>query len=815
MQFADVILPLAIPYPYTYRIPHGMEVTPGMRVSVQLGKSKIYMGMVFRCHNQAPESGKLKDIIEVLDEQPLATATQLEFWSWLSAYYMCGIGEVMQAALPTGLKLQAETSLVLGNPNLLQDELTLDEKTILAVLHNQQKLSLRDVEQLLGKKNVRKPIRKLSDEGFVQLVDKVSETYQPATRKMVCLSEQYNTEQALEKVFAALDADKRNTRQVDVLLRLVSMLHGNLNAEVTVKELLAGASESAYKTLVKKGVLIEKKEEVSRFGHQDATETLKALNPPQIKAYDEIRVGFGKGKPVLLHGVTSSGKTEIFVHLIQEALQQQKQVLYLLPEIALTTQLIERLRKYFGNLIGVYHSKFSSNERTEVWRAVLNNELHQHRIILGARSSLFLPFQSLGLVIIDEEHENSFKQYDPAPRYHARDAAVWLASKVGAKVLMGSATPSVESYWNAQRGKYHYVSLTKRHGGLELPLVEVIDLKREYKRKRMNGVFSQILINEIGARLEEGRQVILFQNRRGFSPFLQCEDCGHVPECPHCDVKLTYHKGTDLLKCHYCGTSHKPTGRCEDCGSSKVKMVGYGTERIEEEIEMEFPDARIGRLDLDTVSSRKSYERILTDFSNQDLDVLIGTQMVTKGLDFDHVGLVGILGVDRMLNFQDFRAHERAFQLMAQVAGRAGRSGERGKVLIQTYTPDHWVIQRVVIHDSISLMEQELLIRKNFHYPPFVRLIRITLRHRDAQLVLNGAKELADMMKNAKVGEVLGPESPVIARVMNQFHQQLLLKLPAEKSLSSRKRLIADIISRFSFDAYFRRIRVIVDVDPF
>jgi primosomal protein N' (replication factor Y) len=813
VRCADVILPLALPRPLTYRLPENALCAVGMRVAVQLGAGKVYTGIVARIHQHPPDSGTLKEVLELVDEEPVVTPQQIAMWEWMAGYYMCGLGEVMNAALPAGLRLAAESWVEHGD--VVPEATDARQRMVLDAVLNNGRMRLADLQSILPVSSARKILRTMIANGWIRIQETVEDTYKPKERNMIGLAADYRNEEVLEALVNELEASRRNQKQVEALLVFHQLAQGNLERVIPEKDITDKVSESAIQTLVRKGVLERLKEVVSRFGVHQALIEPRELSPAQEAAYQQIRQGFGQQLPVLLHGVTSSGKTEIYVKLIQEVLDNGGQVLYLLPEIALTTQLIERLRKYFGDLVGVYHSRFNANERTEVWNAVLNDTPDRHRVILGARSALFLPYRTLQLVIVDEEHESSFKQYDPAPRYHARDAAIWMASRWKAAILLGSATPSVETYWNAQTGKYGYVQLNERFGGMELPRVEVVDLREQRKWKSLKGPFSQPLISAMEETISGGRQVILFQNRRGFSPFLQCEDCGHVPGCHQCDVSLTYHKQGHILRCHYCGISEAPGTECKACGSARVRMVGYGTERIEEELELLLPGVTTARLDLDTTRKKKAYQQILGEFADGKVQVLVGTQMVTKGLDFEKVGLVGIIGADAMLNFQDFRAHERAFQLMAQVAGRAGRSGMRGSVIIQAYKPDHWILQRVMQHDTTGVIAQELLIRKNYRYPPFVRMVRVVLRHKQAELVKETARHLAARLTALDAGEVLGPNHPPVARVMDQYHQQIILKLPADHTLAPRKQVLRSAISELQYNTQYRKVRVHVDVDPY
>ncbi len=815
--FADVILPLALPRPYTYRISEGIvsAIVPGARVVAPLG-SKLHTGIVIHVHTDARLiAGELKDIDEFVDNEPVIHAIQIEFWKWLSSYYMCGLGEVMNAALPPGLRLASETRLVITDSADFKTPVTGgSEQQVLEAIQSSGSLSIQDVESLLNRKSVRHIIRKLVNEGRVAVKEEIEQTYKPAILAMVSLGSEYRNEEALNLLFAKWEKDLRKQKQSDALLLYLQLTGGSLDGRIKKTELTARMGASVIKSLISKQILIEIKDEVSRFGDYDVEQNLKSLNTPQQNAYQEILAGFAMQKPVLLHGVTGSGKTEIYVKLIKETIDAGKQVLYLLPEIALTTQLIDRLRAYFGNSIGIYHSKYNYNQRTEVWYNVLRKDPDRCQVVMGARSAMFLPFSNLGLVIIDEEHESSYKQHDPSPRYHARDAALMLARQQNARVLLGSATPSLESYFNAYTGKYHYVKLSERFGGMEMPDIRIVDLRDEIRKIRMKGIFSETLIDAMKETLNRDKQIILFQNRRGFSAYLQCEECGYTPECTRCDVSMTYHKKVHLLKCHYCGSSEKPITECRACGSNRVATVGYGTERIEDETERFFPGVPIARLDLDTARTRTAFEKTLQDFGAGKTKILIGTQMVTKGLDFGNVAMVGVLNADKMLNFQDFRAHERAYQLLEQVSGRAGRTGQRGTVYIQTYQPKHIVIDRVVRHDSEGMMAHELSIRKQFHYPPYSRLIRIILTHKDFDLVSHTADALADDIRSRISEDVLGPQPPSVGRVMDKYVFHILVKLRIDNQFSIRKRVVNEAINSLKLDPYYRKVRVYADVDP-
>ncbi|PCJ86741.1 MAG: primosomal protein N' [Flavobacteriales bacterium] len=824
-KFIDVILPLAVPKTYTYRIPFELNdlAEKGKRVVVQFGKSKLYSALIKNIHKSPPQDYTAKYIDSILDENPVVNEKQFELWEWMSAYYLCTIGEVMNAALPRGLKLSSETRIVF-NEDFGNDYSSLNDEEflLLEALEKNHMLCIEDVCAILDKKTVYPVIKSLIEKGAVVVEEELKERYKPKIVQYVKLWDEFHNEEKLKNVFDDLN---RAPKQLELLMAYIDMSRHYSENPIEVKKIelqkRVNATATVVNQLVKKGVfeVIDKHE--GRLISGEKTKGLVELSKPQQKAFDSIKVQFEKKDAVLLHGVTSSGKTEIYVKLIEETIKQGKQVLYLLPEIALTTQIIKRLQKYFGDKIGVYHSKFNVNERVEVWNGLQvrnhstkREEVRNFQIILGARSALFLPFSKLGLVIVDEEHENSFKQYNPAPRYQARDAAIVLAKIHGAKTLLGSATPSIESYRNARNEKFGLVELKERFGDVQLPEIFVADIKEAARKKQMKSHFSPMLMEEMETALGNNEQIILFQNRRGFSPFMQCETCVNIPQCKKCDVSLTYHKYFNELRCHYCGYRISLPKTCIACGDTNLKLKGFGTEKIEEELPVFFPEAKVARMDLDTTRSKNAYQRIITEFEEGAIDILVGTQMVTKGLDFDNVTLVGILNADNMLGFPDFRAFERSFQLMAQVSGRAGRKKKRGKVIIQTMDPYHTIIQQVIPNDYQSMYENEIYHRKNFSFPPFCRLIELTLRHRDIQKV-NAAADFFSKNLRKKFGKrVLGPEFPVIPRIRNLYNKNILLKIEKDISLKKVKILLQDEIVNFKSDNEFKSVRVSVDVDP-
>jgi len=821
--FADVILPLPVPGLFTYRIPVKLNNTVGkwQRVVVQFGRKKIYTAIVVNIHDKPPKAYSVKYIISVLDESPIMNEIQFKFWKWIADYYMCEPGEVMNVAIPSALKLASESSIVL-NPkyNIDYNLLTEKEYLIAEALDIQKKLTITEIENIIDQKKVIPLIKSLIEKGMVLIEEELKEKYKPKLEKYISISSEYQDEEKLQSLFN--DLEKRAFRQLEVLMAMISLagFEDEHKKEIKQSELekKIKSASGAIKSLVDKGVLIIDKKISSRLEEFNSSQTPESieLSDEQQTALNNIISSFEINKPVLLHGVTSSGKTEIYIKLIAETLLQGKQVLYLLPEIALTTQIINRLRKYFGDQVGVYHSRYSENERVEIWNHVLdiNDKNSKYKVILGPRSSLFLPFSNLGLIIVDEEHDYSYKQFDPAPRYNARDAAIYLAGLHKAKVLLGSATPALESYYNTKTGKYNLVDLLKRYGNIQLPEIFVADIKKETRQKTMKSHFSSFLLDHINQTLENKEQVILFQNRRGFSLRLECDTCHWMPECKNCDVTLIYHKQINLLKCHYCGYSREVPARCDSCGSNYVKMKGFGTEKIEDELAIFYPDARIRRMDLDTTRSKHAYQQIINDFEEQRIDILVGTQMVTKGLDFDNVSVVGIMNADNMISFPDFRSYERSFQMMAQVSGRAGRKNNRGKVIIQSFNPHHSVIQDVMNNDYEAMYQHQILERRNFKYPPFYRLINLSLKHKESLLLNEGSRELAMMLREKLGSRILGPEYPLVSRIKNYYIKNILIKLEKSENLGNYKMEIGKIIDTFHTLGKFKSIRVIIDVDP-
>jgi primosomal protein N' (replication factor Y) len=819
--FADIILPVPVHQLFTYRIPFEMNdfIYAGIRVVVPFGKSKLLTGIVINVHENIPANYQAKYIEHVLDDSPIIKQEQFKLWQWISDYYMAPIGDVMNAALPSNFKLASETKIVL-HPDYNNDYSQLDDRQyqIVEALEIRETLDLKEISEIVGIKTIQPIIKVLMDKKVVFTLEELNNKFTPKTAIYIVLNEKYLDNDQLESLIQQLETKKTTHKQLENLLLLIR--EGNYNngkIEPVLRKQLesVGASISTLNTLEKNGYITQERFEISRFKEKNnSVKEFKKLSDSQLNGLNEIRSTFETKQVTLLHGVTGSGKTEVYVELIQEQIEKGKQVLFLLPEIALTTQLITRLSSYFGDLIGVYHSKFNQNERVEIWNHVLNNNPNQFRIILGARSSIFLPFADLGLIIVDEEHESSFKQYDPSPRYNARDCAIVLGHMHKAKVLLGSATPAMETYYNAKNGKYGLVELSDRFGGIQMPEIFCADLKKERKNKSMQSHFSAFLVDHIRLALNNKEQIILFQNRRGYTPLWMCEICNWTPKCKNCDVSLTYHKQTNTLKCHYCGYLTPPVGTCSCCGSNRLKMLGFGTEKIEDDLSILFPNIRIQRMDLDTTRSKNAYENIISEFENRNVDVLIGTQMVTKGLDFDNVSLVGILDADMLLNRNDFRAFERSYQLMSQVAGRSGRKNKRGSVIIQTGDVDNWVIQKVIAHDYNGFYESEIVERKNYFYPPFYKIIEFTLKHKNENLVNQASNEFAKSLREIFKERVLGPEFPVVARVNNQFIKVIKLKIERDAPEKKIKERINELIDSFFSAPVNKSIRLLIDVDP-
>ncbi|MDB4264437.1 primosomal protein N' [bacterium] len=814
-NFINVILPIPLERSFTYSITEeeATLLQPGMRVAVPFGKSKIYTGIVHGVHQNPPEAYEAKEIHQLLDDYPIINPIQLKHWEWIASYYMCTLGEVVRSALPSAFLLESET-LVLRNTEYEVDENELldDEFLVFEALQHQSILKVQEVSAIIERKNVLPILQRLLEKKIIVLKEEVYEQYRPKLVRYVKLGAEYGADDKLEELLKSLT---RAPKQSQVVLTLFQ-LQGRSQKPIKVSELekASNTSKAVIKSLVDKGILEEyfiKTDRINYDGSSDESET-KDLNEYQKSALIDIKAAFKEKKVTLLKGVTSSGKTEVYVKLIEECLEKGLQALYLLPEIALTTQLISRLQEYFGEKIAVYHSKYNVQERVEVWQNVLQVK-QKAQLVIGARSAMYLPFVKLGLVIVDEEHESSFKQFDPAPRYHARDAAIVLGNLHNANVLLGSATPSVETYHNAKTGKYGYTEITKRYGNVLMPEIELVDIKEATRKKRMKGHFSERLLLEMQETLIEGNQIILFQNRRGFAPLLECLTCGHTPQCPNCDVSLTYHQFKNQLRCHYCGHHTALPESCFACGSPDLDTKGFGTEQIEKEVIGLFPDAKVGRMDLDTTRGKHGYEKIITAFEQQELDILVGTQMLTKGLDFRNVNLVGVMNADSLLNFPDYRAHERTYQLLTQVSGRAGRTKKRGKVIIQTYNPYHQILKQVTTSDYEGMYTEQLYEREQFKYPPVNRIIKVTFKHKNYNVLNEAADWFAGALRSNFGGTVLGPEYPPVARIRNQYLKHIVVKVQKVQSLAQTKANIRRIEKSFKAVAMYRSVRVIYNVD--
>jgi primosomal protein N' (replication factor Y) (superfamily II helicase) len=811
--FADVIVPLAMPRALTYSVPPEMEsvLRPGHRVLVLLAGRHYYTGIVRRLHTERPEGYDIVPIHTLMDDRPVVNETELRLWDWMSDYYMCTPGEVMAAALPGTLLLASETKLVLKG-DYRGAVLSQKELLVCEALEVRKTMTLAEIAELLGVKSIQPVVKALIEKGLVVSEEDLTEKYKPKVIQVVGLTHEFAEESLLISMLDSLE--KKSPKQAALLLALLAMPAEN--GFVPKSELLkkADVASSVLKSLEEKGVVRIEDRVVDRLQSSDEGALRPVvLSEMQQTALDDVKAGWDARKAVLLEGVTGSGKTEIYAKLIEEAVARGEQVLFLLPEIALTAQMIQRLKAIFGDKIGLYHSKFSQNERTEIRQKVLEGG-ERFSIILGARSALLLPFPCLGLIIVDEEHEPSYKQHDPAPRYHARDTALVLAGMHGARVVLGSATPSVETSHNAERGLYHRVVLSERYSKTELPEIELVDLRSELKFKSMKGIFSSALFEGIKRALDEGEKVILFQNRRGYSSLWQCTICGHTPECVRCDVSMTYHKQNHMLRCHYCGHKDKPPVECPACSSTQLRMIGFGTERVEEELQTWFPEARFVRMDLDTARTKHAHHELIEQFASGETDVLIGTQMVSKGLDFKNVALVGILNADLLWKFPDFRSHERAFQLMVQVAGRAGRQDKRGRVIIQTYDPEFWLLQYVRNHDYRGFLEKETEERRLHGYPPFFRIIKIRILHKNQLLCDRAADEYAALLRQEFGSRVLGPEYHFIPRIRDRYVKNILIKIERAADHKFVRNKIRELNARFAHVPELRNVRIIPDADP-
>ncbi len=820
-QFAEILLPVPIPKLFTYRVPKALNeiIRTGQRVIVQFGRKKIYTGIVFALHEKPPKEYEAKYILELLDEAEVIYPQQFKLYQWIADYYLCTLGEVMISALPSGLKLTSE-SMVQINPDFDPDhtDFEFSEKEWV-LLHRLQKgpLSYSEVSLLFNTKNIYALFRSLNSKSAIILYEEVRGGFKPKMERRLRLYPEYLQKKKLEALFETM---AHRPKQEAILLHYLKEVpvfsHPELNqrgmsrSKLSYKEF----SKDSFHILIKDKVLEEFAIAVPRFGFEDPVQvTPLLLSEQQQRARNEVLHALNEKGAALLHGVTGSGKTEIYIDLIKRALDGGNQVLYLLPEIALTTQIVFRLKKIFGSQMGVYHSKFSDNERVEVWNGILSGKF---KLVVGVRSSIFLPFDSLALIIVDEEHDSSYKQHEPAPRYHARDVAMVMAQIHQAKVLLGSATPSAESFHHAETGRYGMIRLEERFGEAQLPEILFADIVKEKKRKTMKGEFSSLLLKEIGESISKKEQVILFQNRRGYSPMVECEDCGWVPKCINCSVSLTYHQYRHAMICHYCGYKENLPSQCPTCSSKRIQTLGYGTEKLEEELKLHFPEAKIQRMDLDTTRTKSGYETIIKGFESGGTDILVGTQMVTKGLDFNNVNLVGVFDADRMMHFPDFRSYERAFQLITQVSGRSGRREKKGKVVIQTSSPTHPLFNFVIKHDVVGFIQEQLLDRQEHFYPPFSRLIEVTIKHKNKTIADEVSQKLVDQLKKKDKGlKILGPGEPMISKIRNEFLMSVLLKIGRDQGkLGEIKGQLYLLAENLKAVEEYRNVKIVFDVDP-
>lgn len=816
--FVEVILPVPIQRLFTYRIPLEMltEIKPGKRVIVQFGPRRFYSAVAYKIHQKMPEGYTVKDVISVLDDKPIVNSFQIQFWEWIASYYMCSLGEVMKAALPSGLKLESETK-VHYNPSFEKEvKFSASEEIIMNLMADRMALSVLEIAKVYKKNDLLKIIKHLVDTGALVVEESIKKSAFAKRIVYIDLAAHLLNENILKETLNLL---AKAPKQLQLLMQYIQLsgIFTSTRNEVSKKKLFEGIAtpNDAFKSLIRKNIFIiyEKIEDIETTN--PLVSNLKPLSTPQEKALAEVRTSFETKNVTLLHGYTASGKTELYIHLIDEQLKAGKQVLYLLPEIALTAQIINRLKEAFGEKVGIYHSKFSDADRVNVWKGMIdeNNTAH-YQIILGVRSSILLPFSNLGLVIVDEEHENSYKQFDPAPRYNARDASIILAQLHQAKVLLGTATPCIETYFNASSSKYGLVELFERFSQVALPQIDLLNIADARARKQMNSIFHPHLIEAIKESLAKETQVILFQNRRGFAPYIQCSACQTIAKCINCDVSLTYHKHLNQLICHYCGYATSKINHCEACGSETMLMHGFGTEKIEDELALFFPGSRIARLDLDSARSRKTYEKIISDYENQELDILVGTQMISKGLDFDNVSLVGILDADQLLNLPDFRAYERSFQLMSQVSGRAGRKEKQGKVLIQTTDVKNSIIHDVMHYDFMHMYQTQMAERQMFNYPPFTKLLRLTIKHKNKDLVDEASEVLAQSLRKIFGSRISGPEYPVAARINNFYLKNILIKIERKASMVKAKKLLRQAMDVLISNPKFTTVIVQPDIDP-
>ena len=806
-------MPLPLQRLFTYEINEEEShfLKQGMRVAVPFRKSKIYTGIVFQIHQNAPTVYEAKEIHQILDETPIVTTDQIELWQWMADYYMCTIGEVMRAALPSAFLLQSETKVMLNKDFKNEIELTDKEFLIFEALQFQEILDIDKISAIVSRKNVMPLVKSLLEKKAIVVHEMLYEKYVPKMTKYVRLTKKWEKEGSWSELLDSL----RGEKQKFTLLRYFqekAVTGKPIGFTSFIKKFDIG--HSVIKALVDKEIFEVFSIQEDRMNMGNQSNAIPKLNEVQQQCLKEINQNFEQKDITLLHGVTGGGKTEIYLHLIEKELEKGKQVLYLVPEIALTTQLMERLKLYFGNQITVFHSRYNINERVEVWNNVLSNNPNS-RLIVGARSSVLLPLQDVSLIIVDEEHETSYKQFEPAPRYHARDTAIVLSKQKNAKVLLGTATPSIETYFNVKNEKYGLVNLNERFGNALMPGIELVNLQVARKKKEMTGHFSVQLLNAIQNALDQKEQVILFQNRRGFAPIVECNSCGVSPQCPNCDVSLTYHKGKNELRCHYCGFLSEMPGVCPACQNPTLSTIGFGTEQLEHELKELFPKSITARMDFDTTRGKDAYYNIITAFQAQEIDILVGTQMLSKGLDFSNVTLVGVINADSLLNFPDFRAHERSFQMLVQVSGRSGRSEKQGKVIIQTFNPQHPVLNWVAESNFIPLFENQIRERSLYKYPPYYRLIKISLKHKNFQTVSTASEWLGTSMRNYFKENVLGPSNPAIGRIRNLYIKDILLKIPPEQSINQTKKILQKIKNHFQNIGEFRSVRFIADVDNY
>lgn len=822
--FVDVLLPLHIPDTYTYRIPfeYNEAVRVGQRVAVQFGTKRIYSALVRRIHENVPQY-KTKYVLAILDIDPIVDERQFRFWEWMADYYMCYPGDVMAVALPSALRLNSESSIALS-PDFDGEYSNLNENEakVVDVLTRNASIAIDQVSEITGVQKIMPILKTMIEKHIIVMEEELRQRFVPKVVPYLSLNPVFLEEERMKELFDSLEKRQTSHKQLSVLIKFLQL--SKFGKECIKKKELTDCKElsaSAIATLLKNEVFLQEQRTESRLLLSDM-ETLEpdtiSLNEEQQAAFNRLSLSsdIDEHQSVwLLHGVTSSGKTEVYIKLIDETIRQGKQVLFLLPEIALTAQLINRLRRYFGNRVGVCHSRFSANERAEVWHRTMADDDSRYQVLLGARSALFLPFRNLGLIVVDEEHDPSYKQNDPAPRYQGRDCAIMLAHLWGARTILGSATPSIESYFNAKNGKYGYTQMTHRFGGIQMPEILCADMKEAYQRKEVQLNFSKMLLDAMKEALDNKEQVILFQNRRGFSLHIECDACHWIPQCEHCDVSLVYHKSTNSLRCHYCGYSIPVPSECPACHSSALKMKGFGTERIEDDLAILFPDARIARMDLDATMQKKRYLEIINDFEDHNIDILVGTQMVTKGLDFDNVSVVGILSADNIISYPDFRAYERAFQLMTQVSGRAGRHGHRGKVIIQTFNPWHQAIRDAMENNYLSMYGGQINERRVFRYPPFYKIIDITIRHKDSDILNEAASLFAQWLRKAFDNKVMGPEYPSVSRVRGLYLKKIMVRFERTESLSQSKQYILQCASALLNDKAYHRATIQFDVDPY